>query len=173
MKLHLGCGSNYIEGWLNIDLDSPLADIHADFRDPLPYPDKSVDFIFTEHFIEHISLDEGILFLKECYRVLKKGATLRLSTPDLRWLIAQYVAGKLNEFEDVGWVPETPCRLLNEGMRLWGHQFVYDDVELIDALNTSGFSEISRVNYRVSTHLDLMGLECRPWHQELIFEASR
>jgi predicted SAM-dependent methyltransferase len=171
MKIHLGCGSNYINGWINIDLDSPLADIYADLRQPLQFKDASVDMIFNEHFIEHISREEGIAFLKECRRVLKKGGVFRVSTPDLRWLVDQYVSGKLDEWSDVGWVPETLCRLLNGGMHLWGHQFIYDLPELYGALKEAGFSDLRHVGHRESSHPELIGLECRPWHRELIVEA--
>lgn len=171
MKIHLGCGTNYIEGWLNVDLDSPMADAHADLRKPLPYNDESVNFIFNEHFIEHITREEGIAFLRECHRVLKRGGVFRVSTPDLRWLVSQYDGGKLDEWNDVGWMPETSCRLLNEGMRLWGHQFLYDLPELFRALREAGFSDCYQVRHRESAFSELIGLECRPWHQELIVEA--
>ena len=171
MKLHLGCGSNYIEGWLNVDLDSPVADVHVDLRGSLPYNDQSVDFIFNEHFLEHITREEGIAFLCECRRVLKQQGVIRVCTPDLRWLVAQYISGKLDEWEDVGWVPETSCRLINEGVSFWGHQFVYDLPELLTALREVGFSEIRQVFHRESTYPELVDLECRPWHRELIVEA--
>lgn len=171
MKIHLGCGTNYIDGWLNVDLDSALADVHLDLRNPLPYADASVDFIFNEHFIEHITRDEALEFLKECRRVLKPGGVFRVSTPDLRWVVAQYISGKLDEWRDVSWVPESSCRLLNEGMRLWGHQFVYDLPELMLILREAGFSDLSLAQHSDSSYPDLVGLECRPWHQELIMEA--
>lgn len=171
-KLHIGCGTNYIKNWVNIDLDSPLADLKADLRNPLPYKNEFVDFIFNEHFIEHITRDEGLRFLKECRRVLKnKHGVLRISTPDLRWLVAQYTSGQLNEWENVDWVPKTSCDLLNEGMRLWGHQYVYDKEELFIILNEAGFSKITQVTYRESKYAELINLECRPYHKELIIEA--
>ncbi len=173
MKLHLGCGANYIKGWTNVDLDSPTADAHADLRNPLPYADASVELVFNEHFLEHITREEGIIFLKECSRVLKPGGVFRVSTPDLRWLVAQYISGKLDEWADVGWVSETSCRLFNEGMRLWEHQFVYDLPELLSALRVAGFSNVRQVAYRESIHPELVGLECRPFHRELILEAIR
>lgn len=172
-KLHLGCGSNYLKGWINVDLDAACADVHADLRDPLSHDDASVDFIFNEHFIEHLTRQEGILFLKECYRVLRPGGIIRLSTPDLRWLIAQYIAGKLDEWLNVSWVPRSACQMMNEGMRLWGHQFLYDLPELAEVLYGSGFTEIVGVAHRASNHPELVDLECRPFHQELIVEARR
>ena len=172
MKIHLGCGSNYLEGWCNVDLDSPAADMQADLRNPLPYTDATVDLIYNEHFLEHLTLEQGLSFLKECRRVLKPRGVLRISTPDVRWLLSQYIVGRLDEWTDAGWVPETPCRLLNEGMRRWGHEFVYDLPELTMALQVAGFSEINRVGHRTSGNRELVGLECRPWHQELIVEAQ-
>jgi predicted SAM-dependent methyltransferase len=172
MKLHLGCGFNYIEGWCNVDLDSSVADLHADLRNPLPCADATVDLIYNEHFLEHLTRNQGLAFLKECRRVLNSRGVLRISTPDARWLLAQYLVGKLDEWTDVGWVPETSCRLLNEGMRSWGHEFLYDLPELIGTLKEAGFSEIHRVPYRASANPELGGLECRPWHQELIVEAQ-
>ena len=59
MKLHLGCGTNYIQGWVNVDLDSPVADRQLDLRNPLPYSNGSTAFIFNEHFIEHISEEDA------------------------------------------------------------------------------------------------------------------
>lgn len=172
MKLHLGCGTNPIPGWLNIDLDSPMADRHADLRQPLPFLDATVERIFSEHFIEHITRDEGAALFKECRRVLQPGGVLRLSTPDLRWLVAQYIAGRLDGWRDVGWTPDTPCRLMNEGMRLWEHQFLYDREELTAALRSAGFDRVQDRRHHESPHPDLVGLECRPWHRELIMEAS-
>lgn len=171
MNLHFGCGTNYINGWVNVDLDAPLADIHHDLTCPLPYDDASVNFIFSEHFLEHITREEGLALLRECRRVLKPGGVFRVSTPDLRWLVAQYVSGKLDEWDDVGWVPRGSCQLLNEGMRSWGHQFVYDSSELLLILQEAGFTGIAVKPYRESAHAELAGLECRPWHQELIMEA--
>ena len=171
MKLHLGCGINRIEGWLNVDIDSPQADLHVDLRQPLPYADAAVAFIFNEHFLEHITRDEGLAFLRECRRVLKPSGVFRVSTPDLRWLIAQYQSGKLDEWTDVGWLPQTPCMMFNEGMRLWGHQFLYDLAELTAVLRQAGFANVSQVEYAKSSHPELIGLECRPWHHELIVEA--
>jgi predicted SAM-dependent methyltransferase len=171
-KLHLGCGSNLLSGWVNIDLDSPGSDLHADLTQPLPFVSDSVDFIFTEHFIEHITRPNAVALLKECKRVMRKNAVIRISTPDLNWLVQQYTLSKTDEWADVQWIPNTPCQMINEGMRSWGHQFLYDAPELNEVLHEAGFSSIKSVTYRGSDHDELRNLECRPWHRELIVEAS-
>ena len=55
-KLHVGCGEIYLEDWINIDIESPKADLIHDLRKPLPFEDDSIDFIYNEHFIEHLDL---------------------------------------------------------------------------------------------------------------------
>ncbi len=66
VKLHIACGRNYLDGWVNIDNNPKAqADIHLDItKEGLPFPDGSVDYIFNEHFIEHLSYEEGLFFFK-------------------------------------------------------------------------------------------------------------
>lgn len=171
-KLHLGCGSVNLPGWLNIDLDTPTADMHLDFTNPLPFANDSVTHIFSEHFIEHITWAEAVSFLKECRRVLALNGVLRISTPSLRFLIASYVAKDKEEWSDL-WQPGSLCQMVNEGMRSWGHQFLYDAEELVTVLAEAGFNVISFQKYHHSQDENLRGLESRPFHNELIVEVRK
>jgi predicted SAM-dependent methyltransferase len=172
-KLHLGCGTHLLEGWANIDLDGPSGVIRHDLTRPLPMRADSADLVFCEHFIEHLTRAQGLALLQECRRVLKPGGTLRLSTPDLRKLIDEYLAGRTTAWAQLGWQPLTPCRMLNEGLRLWGHLFVYDRAELLGLLAEAGFREIEAKTWRESAHPALRGLESRPFVGELIYEARK
>lgn len=171
-KLHLGCGNVNIAEWLNIDLESPTADMRLDLTKPLPFDDCSVTHIFNEHFIEHISWSEAISFLSECRRILSPNGVIRITTPNLRFLIASYLHASKDEWGDL-WQPDTPCLLMNEGMRSWGHQFVYDADELVRILVEAGFNSISFQEYRKSEDKELCELESRPFHNELILEARK
>jgi predicted SAM-dependent methyltransferase len=51
-------------------------------RDILPFGDKCLSFIFSEHFFEHLFLGEAISLFKECYRVLIDGGIIRVVVPD-------------------------------------------------------------------------------------------
>ena len=48
----------------------------------LPFADDTFTFAFSEHFFEHLFLDEACELLKECFRVLRSGACLRVVVPD-------------------------------------------------------------------------------------------
>ncbi|WP_162254781.1 methyltransferase domain-containing protein [Phycicoccus sp. Root563] len=172
-RAHLGCGPHVFDGWANLDLGGGTGVVSYDLTARLPFGDSTLSRVYTEHFIEHVSRAKGARFLRECARVLAPGGILRVSTPDLRRLAEEYQAGRLDEWSDQGWNPGTPAQMLNEGMRKWGHQFVYDEPELTEAVLQAGFREVRRVDWRESEHHDLRDLEQRSFHGDLIMEAVR
>ena len=48
----------------------------------LPFRDAQFEFAFSEHFLEHLFMDEAFALLRDVHRVLKPGAVLRTSVPD-------------------------------------------------------------------------------------------
>ncbi len=172
-KLHLGCGTNLIPGWVNVDLSKSRGVTPWDLTKPFPIESGSIDYIYSEHFIEHITREQAKELLFECYRVLRVGGVFRISTPDLKKLVNEYLSGNLSEWSDLGWNPASPCALINEGMRLWDHQFLYDVEELTGLIKDCGFSHIEQVAWRDSGHAELKGLECRPFHGDLILECVK
>ena len=90
-KIHIGCGTNILKGWLNTDY-MPVSNevILMDATQKLPFENNTFDYVFSEHMIEHITYTQGGLMLSECFRVLKSGGKLRVSTPDLRFLFSLY-----------------------------------------------------------------------------------
>ena len=172
-RLHLACGSAVLEGWANIDLRSKGGVIGWDLADPLPVFSGAIEFIFCEHFIEHITLKQASLLFAECYRVMRPEGILRLSTPNLRKFIDEYLLGRVSEWCDVGFSPSTPCQMVNDGLRLWGHQFTYDFDELQRVLLESGYRKVTPVAWRESTSSALRNLEIRPFHGEVILEATK
>jgi predicted SAM-dependent methyltransferase len=169
-KLHLGCGARLIEGWANLDING-LGSLVWDLRKPLPLAKAQVRYIYTEHFIEHIERDDAVRLFSHARKVMLPGGVLRVSTPDLAKLVDDYRAGRVVRMEHGGWFPETPCRMLNEGMRMWGHIFVYDEAELVGLLRECGFQNIERVKWGESEHPELRNLESRPDFADLILEA--
>jgi len=174
IKLHLGCGDNYLGGWVNIDLESKKADKRLDLTKDLPYTSGIVTCIYAEHFIEHIKYNELQGLLKECYRVLVPSGVIRVSTPDLCHLIGCYFNGQIGEWrKEYKWAPESPCRMVNEAFTLWGHKYVYDEPELFHLLEIAGFTEIKRCLWKDSGYIDFYNIESRPYHGDLIMEGTK
>jgi predicted SAM-dependent methyltransferase len=171
-RLHIGCGPVLLPGWTNIDLDNAAADMQLDVRDGLPFPDSSVEFIFAEHFIEHLLRAEAVAFLGECHRVLRPGGVVRLSTPNLQVICDAYLARDIRRWEKY-WQPATPCQLMNEAFYSWGHRFVYDPDEIRLLLRESAFASFEYAEHSISKYPELSSIETRDHSQEIIVEAVK
>ena len=151
--LHLGAGTRKIAGFINIDIEDG-ADLKLDLTQPLPWPDGSVQGIFSEHFIEHISQADAISLLRECRRVLAPGGVIRIATPDLNEMVQDYLQGRIHpDWEKFGinWTANA-CERLNIGMRWWGHQWMYDEEELTRLAQMVGL--VPKGRYRIGESED-------------------
>jgi predicted SAM-dependent methyltransferase len=172
-RLHLGAGPILFENWANIDISRDARIVYWDLTIPLRLRPNSIRFVYSEHFIEHITRAQAVTLLRSCWKGMVTGGVIRISTPDLERLAAEYTAKRTSEWIDMGWAPASPCQMLNEGLRLWGHQFVYDESEMAAVLTEAGFARVKRRGWRQSDHPELVGLESRPFHGDLIVEATR
>ena len=108
MKLHLGCGHNYLEGWVNIDgpkedlcYEDLKADIHARIED-LEYPDNSIDEILMNAVFEHFPRHIAIMQLRNFYKWLKTGGNLTILVPDF-WGTVEMLKKSKNQKEQQFW----------------------------------------------------------------------
>lgn len=175
LKLHLGCGGIIFDGWKNIDV-LPPADVRHDLTTGIPFSDGSVDFIYSEHFFEHLLPDAGGTLMRECRRVLVSGGTMRVAMPSLSYVVKKYLS---TEWRDQDWLkrPEhgfirTPAEMLNIGLRWWGHQWMYDEEELETRLRDAGFTQFVRREFGESDHPELRGRETR-LDSMLIYDVTR
>lgn len=177
LKLNIGCGDIYFDGWINIDLDSAKADLKIDVRNRLPYDDNSVDFIYCEHFIEHLTVEEGITVLKDFHRVLKVGGILRIATPDLDYVLFRYFFMWKSQLwlKKYGyeWI-KTKAEMINISFRDWGHKYLYNYEELKRRLIESEFKSqnIKKQKICKSRYADLTNRETRK-DSKLILEALK
>jgi predicted SAM-dependent methyltransferase len=175
MKLNIGCGEVYLKGWINIDSTSEKADFKHDMRKPLPYEDNSVAYIYNEHFIEHVTVQEGLAIMRDFYRVLKPGGVLRIATPGLDYLMFRYLFfwKWQSWYKKYGyeWI-KTRAEMINIAFRDWGHQYLYNAEELKRRLREAGFTKIKRVKINKSEFLELRRLETRK-ESNLIIEAKK
>lgn len=91
LKLNIGCGNLLKEGYVNIDLFVQQPGVVQAPADKLPYPDNSVDEVFSSHLLEHISHVNTVQVLSEWFRVLKPGGVLQLIVPDLEWCLRNWL----------------------------------------------------------------------------------
>jgi hypothetical protein len=163
MRLHIGSGPVAIEGWTNVDVTAyPGVDVVLDVREAWPF--ANVELIFAEHFLEHLTLVEGLRFLRECRRVMRNDGVLRLSTPNLDWVwLTHYKPPSELTLEEqlIG------CLEINRAFHGWGHQFLYNVRTLELALRAAGFAEITQQEYGASDNAALRRLERHERHSDL------
>jgi predicted SAM-dependent methyltransferase len=167
-KLHLGSGGHTIDGWLNSDLFPASRHVlHMDATTTYPFDDETFDYVFSEHMIEHVSYEKGQRMIQESFRVLKVGGRIRISTPDLAFLIALYQGEKSElqkryiryEVETEGLPYCEDTFVINDFVRNWGHTFIYDEKVLRVSLEKVGFQEITRCDLNASEDEVLRNLE--------------
>jgi SAM-dependent methyltransferase len=172
-KLNLGCGSTAADGWVNVDyalgarlaklplfrgVNKRLGLIKLDWDDkilvhdltkPFPWPDSSIDAIYSSHTLEHFDKEDGRAFLEECHRVLRQSGILRIVVPDLRALVLDYTEGRLcaDDFiVKLGVLPGGNSGSLKTRLAplvQFPHKCMYDASRLVEILDEIGF-ELSR-----------------------------
>jgi predicted SAM-dependent methyltransferase len=148
IKLELGSWRRAgMEEWTFSDLGG-AGDLALDLTEPLPFPDASVQRIYTSHVLEHFAYPRPMLeLLRECHRVLAPGGTLSVAVPDARIYVRGYLEPETFDRErfcgyDVGLAYRTPMDILNFVAHLGGeHRHLFDDRNLVDVLREAGFRD--------------------------------
>ncbi len=151
VNLHLGCGGQYLDGWINVDNfdyernDSSRIgsryDLKMDIR-KLDVDNDSVDKILLVHVVEHFVRWETIKLLRTFFCKLKRGGKLIMEHPDLDGCIAWYLTRKKSM--------QTPLGDLNMGFtQFYGnqwdeldyetHRYVWTKGEMKQVLEEIGF----------------------------------
>lgn len=182
IKLHFGCGARILRGWINIDIiyEPNYGDydygkkFYGDeirgnkndfykiniFENGLPLDDNSVDVIFHEDFIEHLSQKEQYLFLAEAFRVQKPGSLHRINTPNLFTSLvhnSNFTKGLKGVYSD-------------EWDR-WQHKSVLTPKTIVEMAEIVGYSKII-LSKRDSSISRLIPFEYRPGSDRLKKEGN-
>ncbi len=164
-RLHLACGKVRLPDWINVDQDAwDTVDVRWDLRLPLPIADETAEFVYHEHFLEHLTVKEGLALLRECRRLLMPGGVLRVAMPDLAECVRQYWQNDWRQpwMQKYGyeWI-QTRAECLNIAFREWQHQWLYDREELHRRLKEAGYTTVRDCERLKSDVPELCGLETR------------
>lgn len=79
VKLNLGCGPDYREGFVNVDiLDNVRVDKRWDLEKlPLPFKDSSVDYVYSRYLLIYIR--DIYPWLRDIHRICRDGAVIRFT----------------------------------------------------------------------------------------------
>jgi len=101
-KVQLGAGSNCPEDWINLDVaGSNELDIVQDLREPLPFPDNSIEEFYSHHVLEHFTVPELSALMREIRRCLKPGGLFTSRLPDFEHIVKQLIVTLPGERYDI------------------------------------------------------------------------
>ena len=139
MKLHLGCGKRYLEGYIHVDIAKFE---HIDYQLPIDdlstFNSNTVEEIYASHVLEYFDGNDVVNVLNEWKRVLKPSGILRLAVPNFPKLVEVYqsskdlssILGPLYGKWDIG------------NQEFIYHKTVYDENSLNKVLEEVGFKNI-------------------------------
>lgn len=174
-RVNVGCGKDVRTGWWNLDyIYFPGVN---EIRDATrPWRHRNLQFVFCEHFIEHLTLFQAIDFLTHAGNALRQGGVIRISTPNLTAVIRESY-----EFN-----PASPAKRLHDTIDInscfhaYGHQFLFSAEFLRFVLEELGFEDVRQHHFGESDRPELRGLEKHGIYDFLdgepnlaIFEATR
>ncbi|NIK74774.1 putative SAM-dependent methyltransferase [Thermonema lapsum] len=158
IKIDVGGGDFKRDGWFTLDLNYK-SDLVWDLRNGLPFPDNSLDYIYTSHTLEHFYFKEIIFLLKEFYRVLKPAkGILRIAVPNARIYINAYYENKELPSHFLGYKPAfnntTKIDYINYIAYMDGHhKYLFDEENLKYLVEYVGFKNVKIVEFDGSVDL--------------------
>jgi predicted SAM-dependent methyltransferase len=162
LRLHLGCGSKILDGWVNVDMRLAPRILTAKLPGALArFPSRSTRFIYASHVVEHIDYPrEALLFAKECHRILVDGGALRIVVPGIEKIIRAYVADDAEFFRIQASMhpPECTTKLehLMYALQQGGaHKYGYDFETMSKLLGQAGFEKIVQSDFNASAFAEL------------------
>jgi predicted SAM-dependent methyltransferase len=152
IKLNLGCGSKKMHGFINVDArESVEPDVLCEITN-ISSKFSDVDLIYASHVLEHFPFKKHSFYNITCYEVLedwykslKKGGTLRISTPDFDSICKHYISN--NNI------------LQLQTLLCGGQKYDYDfhlscwDFEFLkNVLESIGFSNVRKYDWKSTEH---------------------
>lgn len=175
LRVHLGCGPDIKEGWINIDLaNSPplfcktspgTRFINYDLRRGLPLADRSCKIIYSAHFFEHLKYADALRLLRDCHRTLKPRGVFRACLPNFRGMFDAYLREdrdymNLIKIHDV--LPEIEAGTetfvdhVNYGVYQAGqHKWIMDAEKMIVLLRHIGFNRVMETQFDPAMDQDI------------------
>lgn len=202
--VQFGCGLCAPENWRNFDCSPALrlqrlpllggffvgqygrfpANVrYGDIVRGLPLQEGSCQYVYSSHVLEHLSLKDFRLALKEVHRLLAPSGVFRFVMPDLEFLAQQYLQDSSPE-ASVTFMQESYLGVADRprGMRgflkSWlgnsHHLWMWDEKSMRQELERVGFQDARRASYHDSTHAIFLDVESEErWTNALAMECIK
>ena len=128
---------------------------YFDLRNGAPFRDESMKYLYTAHFLEHLTKEDAEYFLLDCFRALRSGGLLRVGVPDLDVAMTQFKQGDEEEV--------LKRFFYNADFRDFSsHKYNYNFNTMYRVLAKIGYVEISRKAFQIGSVPDCEKLDTYP-----------
>lgn len=204
LHVHYGCGLCAPDDWLNFDVSPtillqrmpgvesiltktgtrfPKSVMYGDIIKGLPIEEESCTVIYCSHTLEHLSLIDFRIALKNTYSYLEPGGIFRFVVPDLEQLIHSYLSSDSPNaaiyFMEASYLGthDRPRGIIGF-LRSWignsKHLWMWDYKSIVKELEDTGFVHLRRAQYGDSKIGAFSSVEDPDrWHDCLGIECSR
>lgn len=154
----VGCGDSPRDGFVGCDIRAlPTVKIVCRAWD-LSHHSQQLDAIYCRHMLEHLTLAESILTLKDWYCALGDGGTLEIIVPNIEFHIDQWRSADWKQTFSTdtkcdavwgfagfyGWQRECDPTKPNYNQTYWDvHKSAYNEARIAFLLSDVGFDNIS------------------------------
>jgi predicted SAM-dependent methyltransferase len=171
-----------LQGWINADLQrSPVQlrqgrrpDLYANLARDLPFPKGTIDYIYSNNFLEHLTREEAVGHLRASLRVLVPGGRIRIVVPDIAAYARAYSTGDSDFFSRLRatsdhwprWSePADYLATIVHGSRErgWVHRWAWDAESLGAVISAVGFVDVKRCRINESADATLAGVDREPF----------
>jgi hypothetical protein len=180
MYLQYGCGLAAPPQWTNFDSSLTLKwervpivgklgtknaqrfppNVRAgDIVKGLPVPDASCRGIYASHVLEHLTLEEFHIAVRNTKKLLRAGGIFRLLVPDLEWAAREYIRRlEARDLTANQFFLEETCLgrkarprglpgVVYNSLATSAHGWMWDSLSLAGALEQHGFSYVRRCSF--------------------------
>jgi len=154
--LEIGAGDQKSKnGWITLDV-TRNCDIYWDLRKGIPFPNVSIQKIYSSHLFEHLSFEEGQELLAECLRVLVPGGSFSICVPNAKLYIEAYLKGdRLDSSKFFSYQPAyndiSRIDYVNYVAYMGGeHKYMFDEENLVAILKKAGFRNVHLRSFNAS-----------------------
>jgi predicted SAM-dependent methyltransferase len=158
IMLELGSGSKEgANGWTTLDV-VPGCDLYCDLTNGIPFPENTVEAIYSSHLFEHLTFKEAQALLDECMRVLVPAGRFSICVPNGRLYLQAYINNELLDRKQFVYAPAfndtTRIDYVNYIAYMDGvHKYMFDEENLIFILRAKGFTKVRLREFDASIDL--------------------
>lgn len=162
MRVNLGSGDQFIEGFINIDERDLVHPSYCQWnlKNGLPPHLKDIEIVTSSHFFEHLMWHDALKLMKECREKMVEGGIFNMCLPDFRLLVTKYLERDWQFFSHtLCYAPDHQLmQLMNFSLYQYTdgvaeHKQMYDAEYAIFTLQEAGFKDCKEVPFNPEYNL--------------------